>query len=120
MIFCSKFCLVLFFAISFCLVFVAANICVYFQYLFMHFCVRQYFGAIVLNQIPLLGISSSIPFWSESVPNSLCWFFVGIASTLRACTYAWTKTEKMIIFFSLFLKQASKVQILVSEHVQMF
>ena len=21
------------------------------------------------NQIPLLGISSSIPFWSESVPN---------------------------------------------------
>jgi hypothetical protein len=32
---------------GFCLIvlldFVAANICVYFQYLFMHFCVRQYF-----------------------------------------------------------------------------
>jgi hypothetical protein len=32
---------------NFCLMilldFVAANICVYFQYLFMHFCVRQYF-----------------------------------------------------------------------------
>jgi hypothetical protein len=32
---------------NFCLIilldFVAANICVYFQYLFMHFCVRQYF-----------------------------------------------------------------------------
>jgi hypothetical protein len=31
------------FAMSFCLIFVAANICVYFQYLFMHFYVRQYF-----------------------------------------------------------------------------
>jgi hypothetical protein len=29
--------------------FVAANICVYFQYLFMQFCMRQYFGAIVLK-----------------------------------------------------------------------
>jgi hypothetical protein len=32
---------------NFCLMilldFVAVNICVYFQYLFMHFCVRQYF-----------------------------------------------------------------------------
>jgi hypothetical protein len=31
---------------KFLLDFVAANICVYFQYLFMHFCVRQYFWRI--------------------------------------------------------------------------
>jgi hypothetical protein len=30
------------FAMSYCLIFVAASICVYFQYLFMHFCVCQY------------------------------------------------------------------------------
>ena len=29
--------------------FVAANICVYFQYLFMHVSMRQYFGAVVLT-----------------------------------------------------------------------
>jgi hypothetical protein len=29
--------------------FVAANICVYFQYLFMHLCMCQYFGEIVLT-----------------------------------------------------------------------
>jgi hypothetical protein len=29
--------------------FVAANICVYFQYLFMHFLCANVFGAIVLN-----------------------------------------------------------------------
>jgi hypothetical protein len=29
--------------------FVAANICVYFQYLFMHFCMANIFGAIVLK-----------------------------------------------------------------------
>jgi hypothetical protein len=29
--------------------FVAANICVYFQYLFMHFVCANIFGAIVLN-----------------------------------------------------------------------
>jgi hypothetical protein len=28
---------------AFLLDLVAANICIYFQYLFMHFCVRQYF-----------------------------------------------------------------------------
>jgi len=39
MIFCNKF----------CLVFVAANICVYFQYLFMHFMCANIFGAIVLK-----------------------------------------------------------------------
>jgi hypothetical protein len=33
----DKFCLIIL------LDFVVANICVYFQYLFMHFCVRQYF-----------------------------------------------------------------------------
>jgi hypothetical protein len=32
-----------FFAMSFCLIFVAASICIYFQYLFRHFYVRQYF-----------------------------------------------------------------------------
>jgi hypothetical protein len=31
------------------LYFVAANICVYFQYLFMHFVCANIFGAIVLN-----------------------------------------------------------------------
>ena len=39
MIFCNKF----------CLVFVAANICVYFQYLFVQFLCANIFGAIVLK-----------------------------------------------------------------------
>ncbi len=45
------FCPVLFFAISFacfCLTF-AANICVYFQYLFLHFVCANIFGANVLK-----------------------------------------------------------------------
>jgi hypothetical protein len=53
--FCSKFCPVLirnkfclFFAISFALIF-AANICVYFQYLFMHVVCAKIFGANVLK-----------------------------------------------------------------------
>jgi hypothetical protein len=33
----------------FCLIFVAANICVYFQYSFMHFVCANIFGAIVLK-----------------------------------------------------------------------
>ena len=37
------------FASLFCLIFVAANICVYFQYLFMHFVCANIFGAIVLK-----------------------------------------------------------------------
>jgi len=34
---------------EFCLIFVAANICVYFQYLFMHFLCANIFGAIVFK-----------------------------------------------------------------------
>ncbi len=55
MIFCSKFCPVLFsqqvllvFAISLALIF-SDNICVYFQYLFMHDVCANIFGAIVLK-----------------------------------------------------------------------
>jgi hypothetical protein len=44
--FCNKFCL--FFAISFCFNF-TANICVYFQYLFMHVVCANIFGANVLK-----------------------------------------------------------------------
>ena len=46
--FCSKFCPVFIFAISFALIF-AANICVYFQYLFMHVVCANIFGANVLK-----------------------------------------------------------------------
>jgi hypothetical protein len=46
--FCSKFCPVSIFAMSFALIF-AANICVYFQYLFMHVVCANVFGANVLK-----------------------------------------------------------------------
>jgi hypothetical protein len=46
--FCSKFCPVLLLQISFCLIF-AANIYVYFQYLFMHVVCANIFGANVLK-----------------------------------------------------------------------
>ena len=45
--FCSQICQ-FYFAISFCLIF-AANICVYFQYLFMHFVCANIFCANVLK-----------------------------------------------------------------------
>jgi hypothetical protein len=45
--FCSQFCQ-FYFAISFALFF-AANICVYFQYLFIHVVCANIFGAIVLK-----------------------------------------------------------------------
>ena len=71
--FCSKFCPVLFrnkfclfFAISFALIF-AANICVYFQYLFMHVVCANIFGANVLKTRFKIDVVIMIIQWAHKV-----------------------------------------------------
>ncbi len=66
------------------MIFAAANICVYFQYLFMHFCVRH-FGAIVLKPRFKIGVVIMIIWSIVIIINSALTLQVSTASLPHDC-----------------------------------